>query len=68
MPTIHNNGATIHVPEPSQEEFIRKATRAERIGSKPKQRAMGQLSEQHGRAVVFKPYGSQGSGFYSIST
>jgi Large polyvalent protein associated domain 39/ADP-Ribosyltransferase in polyvalent proteins len=51
----------------SEGRFIRLATNAERKGSKPKQDAMVRLSDELGREVVFKPFGSRGAGFYEAA-
>ena len=56
------------VTQAPEGEFIRKATNAERMGTKTRQKVIGALAEQQGRPVVFKPYGSQGAGFYAAST
>lgn len=44
--------------------LIKKATKKEAYGSKPKQDIMRKLSEIHNVEVVYMPYGNEGKGFY----
>ena len=48
--------------------FMRAATKAERTGNVPKQRAMREAAPRDGYKAVFKPYGADGAGFYYTPT
>ena len=45
-------------------KLIKKATKKEIYGGKPKQDTMRKLSDLYGQEVVYKPYGLAGKGFY----
>ena len=45
-------------------EIVKKATKKEIYGNKPKQYTMRKLSEKYNCEVVYMPYGKEGKGFY----
>ena len=45
-------------------KLIKKATKKETYGNKPKQDTMRKLSNQYNAKVFYMPYGKEGKGFY----
>jgi len=55
-----------HLGEKEKERFIRLATKEETTSQSAKNKAFNSFPKIEGQQVVYKPYGSQGNGFYYI--